>query len=153
MKKRWFCILFILVMSTGFLSAKKEESSNLPPLYKKWLEEEVVYIITPKEKKVFLQLTSDRERDLFIQAFWKKRDPNSLTEINEFKDEHYKRIEYANHNFGHISALPGWKTDRGRIYIILGPPKNIEQYDSVNNVNPVEIWFYQENEADRKSVV
>ena len=143
MKKRWFCILLVLAVGAGSLPAKEEGPSRLPLQYKNWLEEEVVYIITPKESKVFLQLTSDRERDLFIQAFWKKRDPNPLTETNEFKDEHYKRIVYANHEFGRISSLPGWKTDRGRIYVTLGPPISIQNYENLSSIYPTLVWSYQ----------
>ena len=125
------------------------EPSRLSDRYRQWLDEEVVYIITAKERDVFIQLDSDKDRELFIEAFWKQRDPTTGTPRNEFREEHYRRLQYAIKTFGRGSPFPGWKTDRGRIYIILGPPKNIEQYDSVNNVNPVEIWFYQENEASR----
>lgn len=143
MKRYWFYILLVIAIGAGLLPAKGEEPSRLPPQHKSWLEEEVVYIITPKEKKVFLQLKSDRERDLFIQAFWKKRDPNPLTETNEFKDEHYKRIVYANRNFGRISSLPGWKTDRGRVYITLGPPLSIQYYENLSSIYPTLVWSYQ----------
>jgi len=114
----------------------------LPEKYKKWLDEEVVYIISRHERDVFLQLKTDRERDIFIEAFWKQRDPTPGTPQNEFRAEHQKRLEYANKMYGRSSPLPGWKTDRGRIYIILGPPRNIEQYTNVNGVYPTEIWFY-----------
>ncbi|MBS3819422.1 GWxTD domain-containing protein, partial [bacterium] len=73
------------------------KEDNLPERYRKWLEEEVVYIITPLEKEVFLKLKTDRERDLFIEAFWKHRDPNHSTPENEFKEEHYRRLNYVNH--------------------------------------------------------
>jgi len=103
----------------------------------------VVYIITPVEKDVFLKLKTDRERDLFIEAFWKHRDPVPETEENEFKSEHYRRIEYANKYFGRESPKPGWKTDRGRFYIILGPPNDIQRLDAKSEVYDSEIWFYQ----------
>lgn len=130
-------------MGAGSLYAQKGDSAGLSPRYKSWLEEEVVYIITPIEKKVFLQLSADRERELFIQAFWKKRDPNPLSEINEFKEGHEERIDYANRNFGRISALPGWKTDRGRVYIILGAPLSVQHYDNLSSIYPAEVWSYQ----------
>ncbi len=120
---------------------------RLSDRYRQWLDEEVVHIITPKERDVFLQLGSDKERNIFIEAFWIQRDPTPGTPRNEYKEEHYSRLQYANKTFGRGSPLPGGRTDRGRIYIILGPPKNIEQYDNVNNVYPAEIWFYQEDEA------
>lgn len=122
---------------------KKEKEPDLPDKYRKWLEEEVVYIITPVEKDIFLKLRTDRERDLFIEAFWKHRDPVPETEENEFKKELYRRIEYANKYFGRESPKPGWKTDRGRFYIILGPPNDIQRIDSKSEVYDTEIWFYQ----------
>ncbi len=127
-------------------SSKKQSREKLPPLpenYRKWLEEEVAYIITPVEREIFLKLKTDRERDLFIEAFWKHRDPVPETAENEFKSEHYRRIEYANKYFGRESPKPGWKTDRGRFYIILGPPNDIQRIDSKSEVYDTEIWFYQ----------
>jgi GWxTD domain-containing protein len=115
---------------------------GLPERFRKWLDEEVVYIIAPHEHDVFLHLGTDRERDMFIEAFWKHRDPTPGTPRNEFRDEHYSRLKYANDVYGRSSPLPGWRTDRGHIYIVLGPPKSIESYDHVQNVHPVEIWFY-----------
>lgn len=132
-------VLFSLFLFGGAVDKKDE----LPAAYKKWLEEEVVYIITPLEKDVFLKLTSDRERDLFIEAFWKHRDPTPGTPENEFKTEHYRRINYANHFFGRESPKPGWRTDRGRVYIILGEPNDIQRYDGKTQTYPAEIWFYQ----------
>ena len=117
-------------------------SKSLPERYKLWLDEEVVYIKAKRERDVFLQLQTDRERDIFIEAFWKHRDPTPGTPRNEFEEEHRRRLAYANSFYGRSSPLPGWRTDRGRIHIILGPPRNIEQYDSVNGVYPTEIWFY-----------
>ena len=114
----------------------------LPERYKKWLDEEVVYIITRKEREVFRQLQTDRERDHFVEAFWKQRDPSPGTPRNEFEEEHHRRLEHANKFFGRSTPLPGWKTDRGRIYITLGRPRNIEEYSNVNGVYPTEIWFY-----------
>jgi len=120
---------------------------GLPEQFKKWLDEEVVYIITPKEREVFLKLHADKEREIFIEAFWKQRDPTPGTQANEFREEHYKRLQYANKMYGRSTPLPGWRTDRGRIYIILGEPRNIEQYSNVQNVFPAEIWFYQPDAA------
>ncbi|MCJ7645169.1 MAG: GWxTD domain-containing protein, partial [Candidatus Aminicenantes bacterium] len=120
---------------------------GLPERFKKWLDEEVVYIITPKEREVFLKLQTEKEREIFIEAFWKQRDPTPGTPVNEFREEHYRRIQYANKIYGRSTPLPGWRTDRGRIYIILGEPKSIEQYSNVQNVFPAEIWFYQPDTA------
>lgn len=124
----------------------KKSKEKLPPLpekYRKWLEEEVVYIITPVERDIFLKLKSDREREMFIEAFWKHRDPVPETEENEFKTEHYKRLEYVNKYFGRESGKPGWRTDRGRIYIILGPPNDVQRIDGKSEIYSCEIWFYQ----------
>jgi len=123
------------------LSQSKAEQ-KIPEHYQKWLEEEVVYIITAKERDVFERLETDRERDIFIEAFWKQRDPTPGTPHNEFREEHYQRIRYANEYYGRGTPRPGWKTDRGRIYIILGPPRNIEEHTNINGVYPIQIWAY-----------
>ncbi len=136
--------LLILIFALGAAAPQK---ATLPEPYRKWLEEEVVYIITPLERDVFLKLQTDRERDLFIDAFWKHRDPNPGAKENSFKTEHYKRINYANHYFGRTSPLPGWKTDRGRMYIILGEPGDIQRFSSGQGVYPTEVWFYQDKAA------
>jgi GWxTD domain-containing protein len=96
--------------------------------YRKWLNEDAVYIITDAERKAFLSLTTDFDREQFIEQFWKRRDPTPDTERNEYREEHYRRIAYANEHFK--SAIPGWKTDRGRIYIEYGPPDEIESHPS-----------------------
>jgi len=122
---------------------EKKTPGELPQKHKKWLEEEVVYIISPIERDVFLQLQTDRERDLFIQAFWNHRDPTQGTPENEFRKEHYRRISYANYSFGRGVPKPGLKTDRGRIYVILGEPSDIERIIGETQVYNTEIWFYQ----------
>jgi len=96
--------------------------------YKKWLDEDVSYIITDEERAAFKQLSNDEERDNFIEAFWQRRDPTPDTEENEYKEEHYQRIAYANEHFA--AGVPGWKTDRGRIYIVFGKPDEIESHPS-----------------------
>jgi len=111
---------------------KKENSKalkqELSKTYKKWLDEDVVYIISDEERKAFKQLSNDEERDQFIEAFWQRRDPTPDTEENEFKEEHYRRIEYANEHFA--AGIPGWKSDRGRMYIMYGPADEIESHPS-----------------------
>ena len=124
-----------------------QTKTALPERFKKWLDEEVVYIITRHEREVFLKLQTDRERDIFIGAFWKHRDPLPETPRNEFEEEYHRRVSYANSTFGRSTPLPGWRTDRGRIYILLGEPKNIESYSNVNGVYPAEIWFYMGDES------
>src|SRR5271167_1507135 len=101
----------------------KELSDNalkkeLESPYKKWLDEDVVYIISPEERHAFLHLATNEEREQFIEAFWQRRNPDPDSPENTFKEEHYRRIAYANEHFA--SGEPGWKTDRGRIYIIWG---------------------------------
>src|SRR5208282_4576286 len=114
---------------------KKQKAKNQRALkielskpYKKWLEEDVVWIITDEERAAFKQLSNDEERDNFIEAFWQRRDPTPDTEENEYKEEHYQRIAYANEHFA--AGVPGWKTDRGRIYIIYGKPDEIDSHPS-----------------------
>ena len=106
--------------------SSKALKQELSSTYKKWLNQDVVYIITPEEKSAFKQLSNDEERDQFIEQFWLRRDPTPDTPENEYKEEHYRRIAYANEHFG--AGIPGWKTDRGRIYIIWGAPDQIETH-------------------------
>ena len=101
---------------------------ELSRVYKKWLNEDVVWIITDQERAAFKQLSNDEERDNFIEAFWQRRDPTPDTEENEYKEEHYRRIAYANEHFA--AGIPGWKTDRGRIYIMYGPADEIDSHPS-----------------------
>src|SRR5215813_7700514 len=96
--------------------------------YKKWLTEDVVYIITDEERQAWKRLATDEEREQFIEQFWLRRDPTPDSVENEFKEEHYRRIAYANEHYA--SGIPGWKSDRGRIYITFGPPDEIESHPS-----------------------
>jgi GWxTD domain-containing protein len=105
----------------------------------------VVYIITDAEKEAFVELRSAEERDAFIEAFWRRRDPDPLTEVNEFREEHYRRIEHANRILGRETPIPGWMTDRGRMYILLGEPREREAFPSAPGMYPAEVWFYEAN--------
>jgi GWxTD domain-containing protein len=107
---------------------EKALTKELQTPYKKWLNEDVVYIITDEERAAFKHLNTDEEREQFIEQFWLRRDPTPDTAENEFKEEHYRRIAYANDHYA--SGIPGWKTDRGRIYITFGPPDEIESHPS-----------------------
>jgi GWxTD domain-containing protein len=122
--------------------------------YRKWLDEDVVYIISPEEKAVFRGLTTPEEKEQFIEQFWFRRDPDPRTAVNEYREEHYRRIAYANEQFA--SGLPGWKTDRGRVYITHGPPDQIEARPSGGRYSrpmhegggttatyPFEVWWYR----------
>ena len=107
---------------------EKALRKELATPYRKWLNEDVSYIITDEERSAFLRLQTDEEREQFIEQFWLRRDPSPDTIENEFKEEHYRRIAYANEHFA--SGIPGWKTDRGRIYITYGPPDEIDDHSS-----------------------
>lgn len=135
---------------------RREEAlrKELMAPYKKWLEEDVAYIITDEEREAFKRLQTVEEMEQFIEQFWLRRDPTPDTVENEFKEEHYRRIAYANERFS--SGIPGWKTDRGRIYIMYGPPDEIESHPSggsyvrpweegggVTATYPFEIWRYR----------
>jgi len=110
-------------------------------VYEKWLNEDVGYIIDEKERAAFLQLKTDPEREKFIEQFWERRNPAPGTAENAFKKEHYRRIAYANQRFA--AGIPGWKTDRGRIYIQYGPPDEIESHPSgAAGGAPFEQWLY-----------
>jgi GWxTD domain-containing protein len=99
--------------------------------YRKWLDEDVVYIISPEERHAFLHLATNEEREQFIEAFWQRRNPDPDSPENTFKEEHYRRIAYTNEHFA--SGIPGWKTDRGKIYIMWGPPDEIDAHPTGGN--------------------
>jgi GWxTD domain-containing protein len=122
--------------------------------YKNWLNKDVEYIITSDEKKAFKALKTDEERENFIDGFWRRRDPNPDTEENEYREEYYERIAYANEHFA--SGIPGWRTDRGRIYISFGKPDSVESHPTGGSYDrpsyegggstttyPFEVWFYR----------
>ncbi len=138
-------LLYILIGSLfpPLVAAQAKPGLKMPELYRRWLEEEVVYIITSTERDVFRKLETDKERDIFIEAFWRQRDPTPGTPGNEFREEHYRRLKYANEYFSRGTPRPGWRTDQGRIYIILGPPRNVEDFSNINGVYPVRIWSYE----------
>jgi GWxTD domain-containing protein len=136
-------LLILLVALTPNVFAQDERLERLSPEHRKWIEEEVTYIITDSEKDVFLMLETVEERNRFIEAFWRKRDPNRATVQNEFKIEHYLRLEYANKFLGRETFRPGWRTDRGRYYIILGKPREVQRFDGYAEVVSIELWFYE----------
>lgn len=135
---------------------KREEKlrKELEGPYRKWLNEDVGYIITDEERQSFKRMSTDDERQSFIESFWLRRDPTPDSAENEYKEEHYRRIAYANERYA--SGIPGWKTDRGRIYITFGPPAEIESHPSggsyqrpieegggTTSTYPFEIWRYR----------
>ena len=121
-------VILIILLAPQAAPAEQTGKPKLPESYRKWLDEDVVYIISTVEREVFLKLQTDRERDLFIEAFWKQRDPTPGSDENEFKTEHFRRVAFANRYFGRDAPRPGWQTDRGRFYIILGEPNDIQRF-------------------------
>src|SRR5690348_8178638 len=107
---------------------RSREQENASRVFKKWLDEDVAYIISNEERTAYNRLKTDEEREQFIEQFWLRRDPTPDTVENEFKEEHYARIAYANERFA--SGIPGWKADRGRIYITFGPPDERDEHPS-----------------------
>jgi GWxTD domain-containing protein len=119
--------------------------------YEKWLTEDVAYSISDRERAAFKALPTDEEREHFIEQFWQRRDPTPGTPANEFKEEHYRRIAYANQKFADPAGLPGWKTDRGRVYITYGPPDEIESHPAANPPN--EQWLYRHIQGVGENVI
>ena len=134
-------IAFCFLIGSLLFSGQKIKEKDLPQRYREWLKL-TRYIIRPEEKNVFMQLTNDRERDVFIETFWKQRDPTPGTPENEYKEEHIKRFNYANSYFRRSSAREGWMTDMGRFHIILGPPVSIERFEGSKGIYPVQVWYY-----------
>lgn len=137
-------VLVILMIITAAVSAGQKQADiikGLNPKYQDWLKL-VNYLILPQEKDVFLKLNNDRERDLFIETFWKMRDPTPGTPENEYKEEIIKRFNYVNKTFRRGSTREGWQTDMGKIYMILGPPESIERFEGVNGIVPCQAWTY-----------
>lgn len=134
--------------------AQKAVRQELKGAYKTWLEQDVAYIISDEERRAFKNLSNDEEREAFIENFWLRRNPNPDSPENEFRDEHYRRIQYANDHFA--AGKPGWKTDRGHIYIAFGKPDSIESHPSggayqrpvdegggETSTFPFETWHYR----------
>jgi GWxTD domain-containing protein len=134
--------------------ADKALHQELSSAYKNWLNQDVVYIITPQERKAFLNLSNDEEREAFIEQFWARRNPDPDSPDNSYREEHYRRIAYANEHFA--AGKPGWKTDRGRIYIEYGPPDSKDEHPSGGSYQrpmdegggetatfPFEDWHYR----------
>ena len=141
-----------LVLPAGAAAQKRNTREEKTDYYKRWLERDVVYIITDEERAVFKKLSTPEERDAFVEQFWLRRDPDPRTAPNEFKEEHYRRIAYANERYA--SGIEGWATDRGRIYITFGPPTSIEDHagglyrrrfeegGNFTSVYAFQRWFY-----------
>jgi GWxTD domain-containing protein len=142
----------------------KKTLKELDTPYKQWLNEDVIYIISPEERQAFLQLATNEEREQFIEQFWLRRSSNPDLPDNDFKEEHYRRIAYANEHFA--SGIPGWKTDRGRMYIMWGPADEVESHPSGGTYDrpmeegggstttyPWESWRYRYMEGIGENVI
>jgi GWxTD domain-containing protein len=136
------------------IASQKAVRQELKGAYKNWLNEQVTYIISDEERKAFTSLSNDEERDAFIENFWLRRNPDPDSPENEFREEHYRRIAYANDRFA--AGRPGWRTDRGHIYIAFGPPDSIDSHPSggpytrpmdegggQTSTFPFEVWHYR----------
>ena len=169
-KHRKWILTFLAVLAFGFTglalqqsqekqeqkAPEKKKEAPAPEVkekYKKWLNEEVLYIVSENEKAVFNNLRTDEQREDFIKLFWKRRDPTPDTPLNEFREEHYRRIAFANKNY--FEGKAGWRSDRGRVYIMFGPPDFFETNPGggrgfLFGVNaptaefPAEVWTYRE---------
>ena len=143
---------------------QKAVQKEMESPYKKWLSEEVPYIITDEERAAFKKFTTDEEREQFVEAFWERRNPSPGSPENEFKEEYYRRIAYANEHYA--SGIPGWRTDRGRIYIMWGPADEIESHPSGGSYErpleegggetstyPFETWRYRYIEGIGTNVI
>ena len=141
--KRFQALALTFSMLFFFIQFQEISPNEQTPRFKKWLQEEVVYIITTTEREVFNKLETDREREMFIEAFWEHRDPTPSTPENEFKNEHFRRIRHVNQFFSRRGPGPGWRTDQGRIYILIGEPRDIDRVSGDTQIYNSEIWFYQ----------
>src|SRR5437667_4020336 len=130
----------ILFACSGICSGQKKQKLEKNDRY--WLERDVAYIITKDERDAFLKLTTDEAREKFIETFWEIRNPSPGSPANTYKDEIYERIAFADARFGIGSGVEGWRTDRGRTYITLGPPQQKQVLRNSANLYPIEIWFY-----------
>ena len=138
-------VFFLAAISVGpmvSVPACAISEKTLPPTYRHWIHQEVNYIITRNEKNEFLELKTDDERDKFIERFWELRNPDPGAPGNSYKEEIYKRIEYADDHFSSNRSHDGWNTDMGRIYITLGAPQQKARYVAQSEIRGMEIWFY-----------
>jgi len=148
-------LLFVVVAPRMGISIQAQTRGNensaaaskalikLPAEYQRWLDHEVRWIISPEERAAFVQLSTRTGRDHFVEAFWQRRSPSASGAKNEFKEQHYRRLAYANEHFAY--SVPGGETDRGRIYIVYGPP-TASKSGSIRHLNgsskPTELWHY-----------
>jgi len=136
-------VFAVIALFSCLQLAAAPKKPKLAEHFQRWLDQDVVYIITDDERKEFLALTTDEEREKYEDSFWEVRNPKHNSEHNAYKDEHYARIEYANAHFGRDSNTPGWKTDMGRAWILFGAPSSRHPYVGYSQIYPFEIWMYE----------
>jgi len=139
-------ILFSLLLTAFLFSNQKIKEKDLAPKYRHFLNL-TRYIIREEEKDVFMQLTKDMDRDVFIETFWKMRDPTPGTPRNEYKEGHIERFSYANKYLGRNTPKEGWRSDQGMIYIILGEPISKDRFPATKDIYPCEVWYYYGDQA------
>ena len=152
-------VLLLLSLSISLLSARAQDQHSAAEHKgvvqvdgkpcQKWLEEDVHYIITDQERADFNNLTTDKQRDQFVEDFWDRRNPTPQSSENPYKEEHYRRIAYANTHFA--ASVPGYRTDRGRFYIMHGPPDSVDSKSAL--APPTETWHYLFVEGIGRNVV
>ncbi len=162
LRNRLSVATFLLAWLTCFApvpsQSRRPQAEEAEDYYRKWLKENAVYLISEQERAVFETLSTSEEKDHFIEQFWFRRDPDARTAHNEFKEEHYRRIAYANDKYH--SGIAGWRTDRGMIYILFGPPDGVEKHPEGGTYQrkveegggqtytyPFEVWFYRHLEG------
>ena len=142
----------VVMIGAGHARPQDTDKAAATP-YEKWLKEDVVYIITNEERAAFKNLQTDEEREHFIEQFWDRRNPTPGSADNPFKQEHYRRIAYANRHFADAAATPGWKMDRGRIYIVYGPPDEIYARTLPDPTHNYEHWRYNHIDGIGNNVI
>jgi GWxTD domain-containing protein len=139
--RRAFFLTILLVVGSGSVSFG-QKPQKLEKNYREWLERDAVYLINKEERDAFRRLATNEARDKFIEDFWEIRNPNPGSPTNTYRDEIYQRIAFADARFSIGSGMEGWRTDRGRTYITLGPPQQKQVFRNSANLYPIEIWFY-----------
>jgi GWxTD domain-containing protein len=148
MRKTALVVLAVLGIVSTAAAQQKVRERDLGLKYRDWLKL-TAYVILPQEKDVFMRLDNDRDRDIFIESFWKQRDPTPGTAENEYKTELIKRFTYANKEFHKGSPREGWMTDMGKFYIILGPPNSKEDFENRADIYPAQVWYYYGDTSKR----
>ena len=143
----------LAILTLGFLCAgfaQQHEPAQLSPEYQKWLDQDVHWIITRTERAEFLSLASDPARNKFVVDFWERHNPSPAAKENAFKQEHYRRLAFANEHFA--AAKPGWTTDRGHIYIVYGPPDSIITHAAISGGHADLVWIYRNQHGRPASI-